>query len=127
MNYRSIKNSSRICSKALWLLSLLIGGVFFALCAHAEEVYERCITEQKVFYEKVQRTGKNLPNRKTEHLKWQEYCKQEENIKKSPGEHGPNIRLHGLIDPKVLAVGGGLMDEADKAKKCWVKNPPPGC
>lgn len=127
MNYSSSKNLSRIFSKVLWLLSLLIGGAFFARYAHAGEVYERCITEQKAFHEKAHRTEKNLPNRKAMYPKWQEYCKLEERISKSPGEYGPNMRLHGLIDPKVLAVGGGLMDEADKAKKCWVKNPPPGC
>ncbi|MCX7129961.1 hypothetical protein [Aeromonas sp.] len=127
MNYRSSKNSSRIFSKALWLLSLLIGGALFSLYAHAGEVYERCITEQKAFYEKVQRTGKNLPNRKTVYPKWQEYCKLEERISKSPGEYGSNVRLHGSIDPKVLAVGGGLMGEAEVARACWVKNPPPGC
>lgn len=127
MSYHSSKNSSRSFSKALWLLSLLIGGAYFTLYAHAGEVYEQCITEQKEFYEKAQRTGKNLSNRKAMYPKWQEYCQQEEHMKKFPGEYGSNVRLHGSIDPKVLAVGGGLMDDADKAKKCWVKNPPPGC
>lgn len=127
MSNRSNKNLCYIFSHSFWLLLLLIGGVFSTLYAHAGEAYERCIADQKAFYEKVQRTGKNIPNRKTMYPKWQEYCKLEERISKSPSEYGSNVRLHGSIDPKVLAVGGGLMGEAEVARACWVKNPPPGC
>lgn len=121
------KDSFSIALNTLRLSSLLMWGMFFALCVNAGEVYDRCIAEQKAFYEKVQRTGKNLPNRKAMYPKWQEYCKQEERISKSPGEYGSNVRLHGSIDPKVLAVGSGLMGETEVARACWVKNPPPGC
>lgn len=33
----------------------------------------------------------------------------------------------GIMSPEVSAVGGGIQEQANEMKTCWVKNPPPSC
>lgn len=37
------------------------------------------------------------------------------------------ISPNGVMSPEVSAVGGGIQQQANEMKTCWVKSPPPSC
>lgn len=90
-----------------------------------KSVYEQCMKEQKSYHRKLQASGRLEATNKNMIAEWKTYCKLEADTKTYPNIY--QVRLHGVIDPKVSNTKGGLVSDTNQAKICWVKNPPPSC